>query len=948
MALDLIQNIALLVMLSVFLRVLAELRRKHIWAYKIVLGAAFGVIAVLGMAMPFHYSEGIFFDGRSVVVALAGLFGGGTSAAVAILLSSAFRIYLGGAGVYAGIATVFVAGAIGMALRRIFASKPEKIPWYVLWLGGLVVHIGMLACQLLLPEGEFGDVLPKIWLPVLILFPVAFVLIALLLAGEERRIQAEFNTRKAEKFFRTTLYSIGDAVMSTDKTGRILQMNPVAEELTGYTEQEAKGQEISEIFPLISEDTGEKLENPIAKVIEQGVTVGLANHTLLVNKAGEKIPISDSAAPIVDGDNEVSGAILVFKDESNTRKQNRLLEESRMKYRQLVESAEAVVWEYDTETDRWTYVSPTTEDLFKRTPAEWIDLNFLVRIIHPDDRKSFVADFTNCLSGCKDFTQEFRIQTPKGNYRWMQNVIGANEENDNHRKLRGFMLDITERKQAETELKKKNEFIQTVLDNLPIGVALNKIEEGTAFYMNEKFREIYGWHREELENIQSFFQNVFPDEAYRKEIVSMVMKGIESGKPENMLWNDILITKQSGQQAYVNCANIPLPEQDIMVSTVMDITEQKETEKALRESEEQFRKLFEKHSAVHLLIDPDNERIVNANQAAADFYGQSLERLTRMKIGDINILPLGELRKHFDKAQNSYNYFFETEHRHADGKIRTVEVFSSAVDLQGKTFLHSIIHDVSEKKKLFADVIAAKEKAEESDRLKSAFLANISHEIRTPLNGILGFTSLLTQADNMSVENRTKYSRIIDKSAENLMRIIDDILDISRMETGQLLISTELCDINPVLEDLRTLYLKKMQERDKTHLNLKLVLPDKQLFALTDESRLSQVFINLLDNALKFTDEGEIAFGLKGADSNSLHFFVSDTGIGIAPEKQSAVFDRFTQADDLIAKRYGGTGLGLSIVKKLTELLGGDAHVESELGKGSTFFFSISKGQATD
>jgi PAS domain S-box-containing protein len=948
MALDLIQNVALLVMLSVFLRVLAELRRRHIWIYKILLGVAFGLIAVLGMAMPFHYSEGVFFDGRSIVVALAGLFGGGTSAAVAVLFSSIFRVYLGGAGVYAGVATVFVAGALGLALRRLYSSKPERIPWYVLWLGGFTVHLGMLVCQLLLPEGESVEAIQRIWLPVLIIFPVAFVLIALLLAGEERRIQAEFNTRKAEKFFRATLYSIGDAVISTDKAGHILQMNPVAEKLTGYTEKAAKGQKISTVFPLLNEKTGEALQNPVAKVIEEGRIVGLANHTLLINKAGDKIPISDSAAPIVDEDDNITGVILVFKDETNLRKQNRLLEESRLKYRQLVESAEAIVWEYNAEADRWTYVSPTAEDILQYSPAEWTNLDFLIRNIHPDDRNGFTANFRNCLSGCKDFSQEFRILTPKGNYRWMQNIVGASDDKDNGLKIRGFMLDITERKQAETDLKEKNEFIQTVLDNLPIGIALNKIKEGTAFYMNEKFREIYGWPREELEDIQSFFKKVYPNEAYRNKIVSMVMKDIESGKPENMIWNDIVITQKSGREAYVNCANIPLPEQDIMVSTVMDITEQKETEKALRESEEQFRKLFEKHSAVHLLIDPERERIVNANQAAATFYGFRLDVLTQMNIGDINTLPAEKLREHMDRARNSYNYYFETQHRVVDGRIREVEVFSSAIDLQGKIYLHSIIHDISEKKKLLADVIAAKEKAEESDRLKSAFLANISHEIRTPLNGILGFTSLLTQASDMSEENRNKYSRIIDKSAENLMRIIDDILDISRLETGQLLISIEPCDINPMLKDLKTIYLRKMQEREKSHLNLRLVLPDEQLFALTDESRLSQIFINLLDNALKFTDKGEIAFGLDYADEKNLHFFVSDTGIGIDRKKQSAVFDRFTQADDLISKRYGGTGLGLSIVKKLTELLGGDARVESEPGKGSTFYFSVSNGQKTD
>lgn len=939
---DLILNAALLVMLSVFLRVPVSLRKKNLRLYQLILGLAFGIIAVLGMIMPFEYESGIIFDGRSIIVGLAGLYGGGISAAVAAGVSGAYRIYLGGAGVYAGVATVIVSGTLGGGLRYLYKNRPQSIPKRILWAGGLVIHIAMLACQLLIPQDDSLPIIREIALPILLIFPVVFALIALLLAGEERRMLAEYKTQQAEKFFRTTLYSIGDAVITTDKTGHIMQMNPEAEKLTGYSEKEARGKKITKVFLPINQETGEALRNPISKVISQGQVIGLANHTLLMNKAGQKIPISDSAAPIIDDNKKITGAILVFKDESENRKQNELLKESRLKYRRLVESIEAVVWEYSIHNDRWNYISPSAETILNIPPRQWTNLDFILKQTHPEDREQVKKHFTECPDKCRECSHEFQLKNAAGEYRQMQNFISTGTDNNSGETLlRGFMLDTTERKQAEIELKNKNEFIETVLDEAPIGIALNKIEGGDVFYMNKKFEEIYGWDKNELKNIETFFKKVYPDKAYREKIQAQVMADMQSSNPRKMVWNNIEITKSDDRKAYVNCTNIPLPEQNIMVSTVTDITEQKITEKALRESEEQFRKMFEKHSAVHLLADPDNGKIVNTNQAAVEFYGYSREKLTGMHIGNINTMPAKELQKLINIVKNSQSHFFEAEHKLSDGRVRDVEVFSSPIDLKGKIFLHSIIHDISEKKKLLADILAAKDKAEESDRLKSAFLANISHEIRTPLNGILGFTDLMTHSPKLPEHTREKYARVINKSAENLMRIIDDILDISKLETGQIAIEQAPCNINHLLKDIKTLYVKKLEEKSKTHISLELNIPQKTITAVTDEGRLNQILTNLLDNALKFTDEGKIAFGLKSFNDRKIDFFISDTGIGIAEAEQKFIFDRFAQADQNIARKYGGTGLGLSIVQKLVKLLNGEINLESTPNTGTTFVFSI-------
>ena len=260
------------------------------------------------------------------------------------------------------------------------------------------------------------------------------------------------------------------------------------------------------------------------------------------------------------------------------------------------------------------------------------------------------------------------------------------------------------------------------------------------------------------------------------------------------------------------------------------------------------------------------------------------------------------------------------------------QILAAAANTIGAAYMRSINQ---------SELLAAKEKAEQSDRLKSAFLANMSHEIRTPLNGILGFTSLLTEEDDLPVETRNHYATIINRSAENLIRIIDDILDISKLETGLVTMVISTFRINEVLLDLHTLYMHKMREKKKGQISLDLLNPPNQVMVHADRSRLSQVFINLLDNALKFTHEGSITFGVTDVNEHRIEFMVKDTGIGISPGRQSLIFERFAQASEEISHTYGGAGLGLSIVRKLIELMNGEITVESEPGKGSTFRFFI-------
>ncbi|MCL3782549.1 response regulator [Prolixibacteraceae bacterium JC049] len=246
--------------------------------------------------------------------------------------------------------------------------------------------------------------------------------------------------------------------------------------------------------------------------------------------------------------------------------------------------------------------------------------------------------------------------------------------------------------------------------------------------------------------------------------------------------------------------------------------------------------------------------------------------------------------------------------------------------------------DIELQKKAEQELIIAKEKAEESDRLKTEFINNMSHEIRTPMNGILGFSNLLNKED-LSAQKQKRYTDIIQSSGKQLMRVIDDILEISKLETKQVKAIEKPFSLNDLLLQLFSIFDIKAKE-NKTPLYLKKGLTDKASEVYSDESKLNKILSNLIENALKFTSEGYIEFGYH-LNNNDIELYVKDTGIGISKDKQEIIFDRFSQEQSELAKNVGGLGLGLSIAKENAELLGGNIRLISEKSKGSNFIVTI-------
>jgi len=377
------------------------------------------------------------------------------------------------------------------------------------------------------------------------------------------------------------------------------------------------------------------------------------------------------------------------------------------------------------------------------------------------------------------------------------------------------------------------------------------------------------------------------------------------------------------------------------------IISKKEAEEALRESERKFRDIvtYLDEGYYNCLIDGT---LLEHNLAFNRILGfEPISDLKGTLLPDFWKEP-NDRTEYLNKLMNRgfvNNYQVNAKTIHGT-KIVVMASAHAVKDKNGKPErIEGTIIDITDRKKAEEELIKAKDKAEESDRLKTSFLHNISHEIRTPMNAIIGFSDLLNEP-GLTTEKLKKFTDIIVQSTYQLLSIITDIVSISSIEAGHEGIVESEMNLNLKCKLLYNQFIPLALKKNLT-LSYEPTLDEKEALIITDVTKVIQVLTNLLNNAFKFTGKGSIEFGYQ-LKKNNLEFYVKDTGIGIPHEKHNIIFERFRQVDENIARNYGGTGLGLSIAKTYVELLGGKIWLESETedlttGKagGSTFFFTI-------
>jgi signal transduction histidine kinase len=401
----------------------------------------------------------------------------------------------------------------------------------------------------------------------------------------------------------------------------------------------------------------------------------------------------------------------------------------------------------------------------------------------------------------------------------------------------------------------------------------------------------------------------------------------------------------------------------------------KKNETKAQLSEDESLKLIHELQVHQIELELQNEELIQAKEQAElafekytelyDFAPNAYFTLTKnAEIVELNLAGAKMLGKERSQRQNNhfglfvsngskavFNHFIEkvfesftTEN--CEVTLTTIDnsilnVYLTGIARENENHCFVMATDITHRKQMELELMHEKEHAQESDRLKTAFLQNMSHEIRTPLNAIKGFSELLVK--NHNNENKLqKFTKIIDQRSNDLLEIINDILDIAKIESGQLPVYLEECNLAELFDELTSQFNEYQIHHNKQHIkfNMHAYCDPSGSIIITDKVKLKQIFVNLLTNAFKFTDKGTIEGGCK-LENHNLIFYVSDTGIGIPADKQNVVFERFAQLRQAENRAVGGTGLGLSIIKGLLSLLGGEVFLESEPGSGSTFSFTF-------
>jgi len=365
----------------------------------------------------------------------------------------------------------------------------------------------------------------------------------------------------------------------------------------------------------------------------------------------------------------------------------------------------------------------------------------------------------------------------------------------------------------------------------------------------------------------------------------------------------------------------------------------------LESAEVNFLTLLQSSPDSVIISRKDDKKIIFANKTAINVFGYSLEEFMGKTQLSINLYknPLQRTALFKKLAKNKQVNSFEVDFITKDGSTLCFILNVSEIRIKEISYLIFSGKDITERQAMMKDLLEAKDKAEESNQLKTEFLNNMSHEIRTPLNGIMGFSEFLTDPE-LSQSKREQFVNIIQQSGNQLMHIIDDILEISMLGTKKVTVNESVLSINDLLMELYQVFSIKAKEKELPFY-LKKGLLDKNSMVLTDRDKVNKIVSNLLENALKFTQEGFIELGYnitkKDKKAPMIEIYVKDTGIGIAKEKQDAIFERFAQAEKELSKKVGGLGLGLSIAKENIELMGGTITVTSKPEQGTTFIVCI-------
>jgi len=804
-----------------------------------------------------------------------------------------------------------------------------------------------------------------------------------------------------------TLKSIGDAVIATDMEGKITLMNRMAEEMTGWKEDDVVGKPLSKVYTVINEINRKICPNPVDEVIKTGEITGLGSHTVLIARDGQERAIADCGSPIIARNGKTIGVILVFRDVSRERRMTTAL---RIRDKAIGSSATAIV--LADLRGSVTYVNPA----FLRMWGYAGEKEVLGRPL---------TDFNRQAAPGADLTQGERVATKKDGTIFYVDLSGSlvRDEHENPVCLMAAYSDLTERKKAEEKLRETNSKLKAILDNIP-AIAWLEDMEGKYLAVNEPFCQFVNRTASGIIGKTGF--DLLPK--YQAEHFRAAMRQVLVSGKRLEIEENVSILDFKPRWMYIIRTPIYSETGEIIGTTgiAYDITDRKLADETIKTHARELMGLTQASNAITGIL--ETRKLYNAicenalrltelklvwlsfkqedgglkpacswGMEESDFSGlaevspsrsaaetnslQIVDDLNRaapsawrdflVRRGARSILcaPLvreqGQVLGTLNLCAGAPAYF--TPER---SELYQIFANQSVIAIENARLIESLENKIAERTRELAarkaEAERAQAQAEAANKAKSTFLANMSHELRTPLNAIIVCAAVLTE--NMfgpMNEKQSEYIGYIKSSGKHLLSLINDILDLSKIEADKMKLVPAMLSIN----DLLTTIVKMTQEQaQQAKITLRLdVPPEARVEIQADERKLKQVVFNLLSNALKFTQAGgsvvvrarrvpvsalrsaiPAAFG--GALSKAEEFVlvsIEDTGIGIKPEDMEKLFKPFSQLDNEDSRRYEGTGLGLALSKRFVEMHGGAIWLESDYGKGSRFSFAVPERQKT-
>ncbi|MFC5409014.1 PAS domain S-box protein [Larkinella bovis] len=612
-------------------------------------------------------------------------------------------------------------------------------------------------------------------------------------------------------------------------------------------------------------------------------------------------------------------------------------------YQQVVESVQDII--FKTSIDGFfTFVNPVVESLLGYTEAEIIGLNF-INLIRPDWRARLVDFYQTMIRTGRPGTYiEFPVSAKNGRTVWIGQTVRIIAGDDGVPELVAVARDITERIINEDNFRTTQARLTSLIQNLQTGVLVED-ENRKIILVNALYCDLFDVPLKPEELVgQDFVQLAKPPKELFADPEQFISHIDETFRPNETIVNES-VRLVDGRVLERNVIPIFLEGQYRgHLWQYTDITEQHRAEEMIRRSEEKYRGIMNRMELG--LIEVDNNQVIRrAYGRFCQMVGYTEEELVGRRADKLLVPPeFNEFliqQQQFRRSGGANSY--ELQLKRKDGKPIWVLISGAPiVDENGNvTGSMGIHYDITERRQLEQEVARAKQIAEDARHTEKQFLANMSHEIRTPLNAILGFSALL-ESTAMSSDQK-EFVDNIRTAGKNLLTIVNDILDISKIEAGMLPLENIPFSITSLVDSIRTMLDSPASEK-----NLYLTVsvdPELPAVVLGDPTRLTQILLNLLSNAIKFTKQGGVSLRIVKQEAMGedvrVRFTVEDTGIGMEKAVLPHIFERFRQASDFTTRYYGGTGLGLNIVKSLTEMQGGWVKVESKVGEGSVFTLEI-------